>query len=61
LKRGVMGTFHHVSEQRLDRYVDEFTFCYNRRDVSDEERAVMAVRGIEGKRLVYKDTIKKAG
>ena len=56
-----MGTFHHVSEQRLDRYVDEFTFCYNRRDVSDEERAVMAVRGIEGKRLVYKDTIKKAG
>ena len=26
LKRGVMGTFHHISEKHLDRYVDEFVF-----------------------------------
>ena len=56
LKRGVNGTFHHVSEQHLDRYVDEFVFRYNRRDVTDGERAVMAVRGIEGNRLRYKKT-----
>ena len=33
LNRGVTGTFHHVSDQHLDRYVDEFVFRYNRRDV----------------------------
>lgn len=54
LKRGVTGTFHHVSEQHLDRYVDEFVFRYNRREVKDSERAVMAVKGIEGKRLYYR-------
>jgi transposase-like protein len=59
LKRGVTGTFHHVSEEHLDRYVDEFTFRYNRRDVKDGERAVMAIKKIGGKRLYYKDPIKK--
>lgn len=54
LKRGVMGTFHHVSEQHLDRYVDEFVFRYNRRDVTDGERAHMALSKIGGKRLYYK-------
>ncbi len=54
LKRGVTGTFHHVSEQHLDRYVDEFAFRYNRRDVSDAERAVMAIKKVGGKRLMYK-------
>ena len=59
LKRGVTGTFHHVSDQHLDRYVDEFVFRYNRRDVSDAERAFMAVKGIEGKHLYYKEPINK--
>ena len=58
LKRGVTGTFHHVSEQHLDRYIDEFAFRYNRRGVSDAERTVMAVKGIEGKHLYYSDPIK---
>jgi transposase-like protein len=59
LKRGVTGTFHHVSEQHLDRYVDEFTFRYNNREVTDAERAVKALRKIGGKRLYYKDPTKK--
>ncbi len=58
LKRGVMGTFHHVSEQHLDRYVNEFAFLYNARKITDGERAQKAMRGAEGKRLVYKETIK---
>jgi transposase-like protein len=58
LKRGVTGTFHHVSEEHLDRYVDEFAFRYNRKDVNDGERAVMALKGIEGKRLYYKEPTK---
>jgi transposase-like protein len=58
LKRGVNGTFHHVSEEHLDRYVDEFVFRYNRCKVSEGERAVMAVKGIEVKRLYYKEPVK---
>jgi transposase-like protein len=53
LKRGIMGSFHHVSEEHLDRYANEFAFRWNNRKVSDGERAVIAIKGIEGKRLYY--------
>ncbi len=55
LKRGVSGTFHHVSEEHLDRYVNEFVFRYNLRAISDAERTVRAIRQIVGKRLMYKE------
>ncbi|NJO34635.1 MAG: transposase, partial [Rhodospirillales bacterium] len=29
IKRGVTGSFHSVSEQHLQRYVDEFAFRWN--------------------------------
>lgn len=61
LKRGVTGTFHHVSEQHLDRYVDEFAFRYNNREITDAERTAKALDKIGGKRLKYKDTKKKTG
>ena len=32
LKRGVYGTFHHVSQQHLKRYCAEFDFRYNERE-----------------------------
>lgn len=32
LKRGIIGTFHHVSPQHLQRYVAEFDFRYNHRE-----------------------------
>jgi transposase-like protein len=54
LKRGVHGTFHHVSKQHLHRYCDEFSFRWNHRKVSDGERATQAIKGIEGKRLLLK-------
>ena len=38
LKRGVYGTFHHLSKKHLHRYLSEFDFRYNARDVSDGER-----------------------
>ena len=53
LKRGINGTFHHVSRGHLARYCDEFEFRYNSRDVSDGERANMLVLAAEGKRLTY--------
>lgn len=56
LKRGLVGTFHHVGEQHLQRYVKEFDFRYNNRKVSDAERANNALKGIGGKRLTYRRT-----
>ena len=56
-KRGVYGTFHHISEQHLQRYLNEFSFRYSNRSglgVSDVERAALALKGIEGKRLTYR-------
>lgn len=31
-KRGVVGSFHHVSRKHLDRYLDEFEFRFNNRN-----------------------------
>jgi transposase-like protein len=53
LKRGLAGSFHHVSKGHLSRYIDEFSFRYNARHVSDGERAALLVSGAEGKRLTY--------
>ena len=47
---------HHVSKQHLDRYVDEFAFRWDNRSMSDGERMVEAAKGMEGKRLMYKET-----
>jgi len=59
LKRGVTGTFHHVSDVHLGRYVDEFAFRYNNRKLSDGQRMVKSVEKIAGKRLMYQDLIGK--
>ncbi len=58
LKRGVMGSFHSVSEQHLQRYVDEFAFRWNARSAlgfEDTERAALMVKGSAGKRLKYRN------
>jgi transposase-like protein len=57
LKRGVHGTFHHVSKQHLKRYCDEFSFRWNYRKVNDGKRAEAAIRGADGKRLIYKKVV----
>ena len=56
LKRGVYGTYQHVSQQHLKRYLGEFDFRYNERQLSDAERASKALEGITGKRLTYRRT-----
>ncbi|MDA1297353.1 MAG: IS1595 family transposase [Chloroflexi bacterium] len=38
LKRGMFGTFHHVSRHRLPMYLSEFEYRFNQRKVSDGER-----------------------
>jgi transposase-like protein len=59
LKRGIMGTYHHVSEAHLYRYGAEFDFRYNHRvalGFSDAERAERIAAGMAGKRLTYRRT-----
>jgi transposase-like protein len=56
-KRGMRGTYVHCGEQHLQRYLNEFSFRYSNRSgigVSDIERAAIALKGIEGKRLTYR-------
>jgi len=53
-KRGVIGTYHHISENHLHRYTTEFDFRYNTRKGTDAERADLALKGIAGKRLTYR-------
>lgn len=55
-KRGVNGVYHPVSPAHLKRYLGEFDFRYNTRDITDFERADEALRGIGGKRLTYRRT-----
>ena len=53
-KRGMRGVYHHCGEQHLQRYLNEFDFRYSHRTLTDDERAIEALRGITGKRLTYR-------
>lgn len=59
LKRGIAGTYHHVSATHLKRYLAEFDYRYNERKglgVSDFERFTKSLKGIVGKRMTYRRT-----
>jgi transposase-like protein len=43
LKRGVVGTFHHISEKHLPLYLAEFNHRHDNRKVTDGERTVRAL------------------
>ncbi|HZK88595.1 MAG TPA: IS1595 family transposase [Stellaceae bacterium] len=59
LKRGIYGTYQHVSPTHLKRYVAEFDFRFNNRvglGINDMERTEKLARGAVGKRLTYQRT-----
>jgi hypothetical protein len=56
LKRGINGVYHHVGKQHLHRYLSEFDFRYNSREVKDGERSLLAIQKVTGKRLKYRDS-----
>jgi len=56
-KRGLVGTYQHMSTQHLDRYLAEFDFRQNNRaklGIADAARTMIAMKGVEGKRLTYR-------
>lgn len=55
--RGVIGIYHYVSPKHMQKYVDEFSFRYNTRGVSDCSRFNQLL-SFTTKRLTYKNLTK---
>ncbi len=58
-KRGMKGVYQHCGKRHLHRYVAEFNFRYDNRSangIEDAERARIALVGVKGKRLLYRDS-----
>lgn len=56
IKRGIIGSFHHVSKEHLHRYCAEFDFRWNHRKVTDWQRTLVALSRGDGCRLTYEPT-----
>lgn len=57
LRRGIIGSFHHVSTHHLHRYGSEFEFRWNHRGITDGQRTEVAIERAEGKRLTYREVV----
>jgi len=55
-KRGIVGIYHFTSEKHLQRYVDEFVFRYNSRDMGEGQRMNLLLANNEV-RTTYKSLI----
>ncbi len=57
-KRGMKGVYQHCDEKHLHRYLAEYDFRYNHRSAlgyNDGERAALAIKSADGKRLTYRN------
>jgi hypothetical protein len=60
MKRGIYGIYHHVSTTHLNSYCDEFTYRYNTRSFTTQNRFDMILTNVAGKRLTYETLISKS-
>lgn len=59
LKRTIRGTYVSVEPYHLFRYLDEQSFRFNDRKVTDADRFTKVLKQVTGKRIEYKDLIGK--
>ena len=57
LKRGIDGTYHHVSRKHTQKYVNEVVLRYNTRKYNQSERFDLVLLSSVGKRLTYRELI----
>ena len=57
MKRGLHGTYHHVSVKHLGLYVGEFSGRHNDRPADTADQIDHIVKNMEGKQLRYKDLV----
>ena len=57
MKRGIIGIYHHVSDKYLSKYVNEYTFRYNNRKMTDGSKFDVCLQN-SNKYLTYKQLIK---
>jgi transposase-like protein len=58
-KRSIVGSFHHISEKHIDKYLDEFEHRFNNRDNPYLFRDTL-LRLINSEKIEYKDLVKKS-
>jgi len=56
LKRSVIGIYHHVTRKHMQKYVNEFVFRYNCRNLGVQEQMNIFIKNMDC-RLKYKDLI----
>ena len=56
-KRGITGVYYQMSDKHIDRYLSEFTGRHNFRGLDTLAQMEKIVRGMDQKRLRYKDLI----
>jgi len=61
LKRGINGTYVSIEPFHLFRYLDEQSFRFNNRKLTDAQRFDIATRGMVGKRLTLAELTGKVG
>lgn len=61
LKRGYYGTYHRMSPEHLQRYIDEFVGRHNIRGLDTIEQMEETAKGLVRKLLTYKMLTRKVG
>jgi hypothetical protein len=57
----IKGTYVYVEPFHMFRYLGEEAFRFNERTATDQERFLMALSGVAGRRVTYKELTGKEG
>ncbi len=60
-KRAVVGVYHRISDEHIDRYLSMFAWRWNRREMEEGERVNALLASTVGHQLTYKALTRKEG